>query len=314
MLEKIEQNLTNKRYVHQIASSNVTAYVNHHGWTDYLIAGKIILSHRENDYSCTDFPEYLHTHDFYEIVVYLGGDMQYIADNQYLEAKSGAVILTKPLSVHMVRLMSPSFCDRYVLYFKRDLGLPPALSDTGIFDFLDTAGATSNYLYFGGEDRAKLFERLSCLEALLKRADRGTDAMALAYVIELFVLFGHASATHGSSYAKLRTSAPQSIHEIKHYIDEHCAELKSVADLSGIFFYSREYITRAFKRYFNTPVYEYIVTRKLLLSRTYISAGLSIEEAAQRAGFANMSSFIKQFKKATGMTPSAYRDRERAKE
>jgi AraC-like DNA-binding protein len=105
------------------------------------------------------------------------------------------------------------------------------------------------------------------------------------------------------------TTPLKKIYQIKAYIDTEYANIHNISDLTQRFFYSREYITREFRKHFNTPIYQYIVSRKLLLSKKYIHLGITIDKAARMAGFTNMASYIKLFKKDTGLTPSEYQKR-----
>jgi AraC-like DNA-binding protein len=100
---------------------------------------------------------------------------------------------------------------------------------------------------------------------------------------------------------------PSFIGEVKEYIDKNYLQIESTGALADKFFYSREHISRAFKRYYNTSVYEYILDKRLLYCQACLKRGESVELAAHHAGFVNMSSFFKIFKKRCGCSPSEYK-------
>jgi AraC-like DNA-binding protein len=90
-------------------------------------------------------------------------------------------------------------------------------------------------------------------------------------------------------------------------VDANFLHLRSVNDVADHFFYSREYISRSFQKYFNTPLYDYILNRKMMHCCTLLQQGELVESAARKAGFHNLSSFVKVFRKRYGCNPSEYK-------
>ena len=107
----------------------------------------------------------------------------------------------------------------------------------------------------------------------------------------------------GDSLAAL----PENILAIKEYIEQNFVEISSVKEVAEHFFYSREYISRLFRQYFNTSVSNYIKARRIAYSQQLLEQGYSICEACYQSGFENMSTFIRSFRNISGITPSEYR-------
>ena len=83
----------------------VKRYANRNGWHDYYIGDKLIFSHRETIYDSQAFPEKLHTHDFFEMDIYLNGNIRYIADNcEFIPARDD-ILIFPPGCHHTARLM-----------------------------------------------------------------------------------------------------------------------------------------------------------------------------------------------------------------
>ena len=309
MLSKIQENISGGRYGAPISKKHVRAWQNSEGgWTDYLLSEKVIFSHRTTHCSKQNFTEYLHAHDFFELVFCVGGgNMQYVADRRHLAVDTGTIGVTSPMSVHMFRPITTTNYDRYVIYFHKDV-FPETLPDN-LLSFLNTADSSTVYLRFSDSKFMQLLNQAQKIEQCLIEDKEYANTEALLAVAELFLLLSrHTSETeHGENV--IPSPAPAFISEIKHYIDDEYTHIRTVTDLTEKFFYSREYITRVFKQYYNTPIYEYILNRKLLYSCTLLSEGMSVEKAAMSAGFNNMSSYIKSFKRFAGSTPSTYRQK-----
>ncbi len=301
MREKIRDNLEKGRYAQRISGLSSEAYFNQEGgWRDYLLSEKILFSHRENDYSPDALPEKLHVHDYYELTIIVGGEgVAYIADGQSISIHGGMAILTKPMHFHMFRLTAPVYYDRYVLYFKNIEGLFP---DSAIMDFVKM-----------GNDACAVFELSEYpLLSYVRAAENALSDRELSYssvkaylnICDMFLLLSdHKAVAEGH----VAVSVPHFMNEIKEYIDENYLLIHSVEELSERFFYSREYISRSFRRYYNTPIYEYILDRKMLHCTALLRQGASVEAAAHGSGFGNMSSFIKLFRKMNRCTPSEYK-------
>lgn len=300
----INQHFNDNKYVGKLNCENINAYINKNGWNDYFIGNNIIFSHRKNQYNTGNFPDYLHSHDFYEIVIYLNGNMQYIADNEFYDVKNGSITITKPHSIHMVRMLSSSYCDRYVIYFKPDT---PSFIDNNnmLFDFATRGNANCNYMLAKTQEKDLIISVLNEIECDFEKPHPDTNALVYGYMIKLFCLLNRSDTQTDNS----RASLPGKIYEIKQYIDNNYIEIKSINDIAEHFFYSNEYISRLFKQYFNTPLYEYIIKRKITYCKQLFEANTSVENACHLCGFHNMSSFIKQFKKFTGVSPSVYKKR-----
>lgn len=293
MLQKIQANLKNNRY----RQAGACAYRNlAEGWIDYYLNDHLMLSHRRNEEEREELPERLHAHNYYELTLIAAGEaVEYIADGKSIAAEEGMAILTKPGRIHMYRLEKPIRYERLVIYFKN----PECLfAIGGMMDFIKE-----------GNDFFAVFRlpplaiaRLSEASAALEKGAPGAAASAYLAIGELFLMLSKEKVQE-----PVKEATPHFIGEIKAYIDIHFLELSSASALSEKFFYSREYISRSFRRYYNTPIYDYILQRKLLYCCALLKEGARVEHAAAAAGFGNLAGFGKLFKKHYGCTPSEYK-------
>lgn len=299
MLGKINFNISQNKYIGKREGKSVTAYESALGKrTDYLLSEQVIFSHREDDMTPENFREDLHAHDYYEITICAGGEnMQYISDGQYIDVRPGTVILTKPMAVHLYRAKKNVHYDRYVIYFKPGLNI---FCQKNIMDFLEKGN--NSCAYFGNNtDTVECVKNME--QELSDIRNSYCASKALLHLCNLFVMLSNSSVAIDDKYKVL----PDFICEIKQYIDEEFINIHSIADLTEKFFYSREYITRSFRTFFNTPIYDYILKRKVLHCCTLLNGGASVKKAAEDSGFNNMSSFTKVFRKFNGCTPSEYK-------
>jgi AraC-like DNA-binding protein len=91
------------------------------------------------------------------------------------------------------------------------------------------------------------------------------------------------------------------------YIEEHLAEPIPLSTLAQLARLSPHYFCRAFKQSFGLPPHRYHSIRRVERAKTLLAkSSYSVTEIGLRLGFSETSSFSTAFRKATGLTPTAY--------
>ena len=91
------------------------------------------------------------------------------------------------------------------------------------------------------------------------------------------------------------------------YIEEHLAEpvpLAKLAELAGL---STYHFCRAFKQSLGVPPHRYHTSQRIERAKTLLAKPVfSVTDIGLTVGFSETSSFTAAFRKATGLTPTAY--------
>lgn len=79
--------------------------------------------------------------------------------------------------------------------------------------------------------------------------------------------------------------------------------------LCRLVYVTPQYLSRLFVRYVGCSVYEYLTSYRISKAKEFLLTyrQMQIQEIARRVGYADTSHFISMFRKATGMTPAAFR-------
>lgn len=98
------------------------------------------------------------------------------------------------------------------------------------------------------------------------------------------------------------------IEDLKFYIDNNFEKDIRLSDLADQLYVTEQYLSRVFKEQNGIGVSEYLIRRRLAKVRQLlVESDESITDIAYLAGFSNINSFNRIFKKYQGMTPSEYR-------
>lgn len=275
-------------------------YESKYGWHDYYIGDKLVFSHRKTTYDFSGFPEKLHTHDFYEMDIYVDGAICYIADKQEFSPVRDNIIIIPPGCQHTARMLDKGAYERYVFYFN------PELLDflgVGYFDriFRYKEASCLSVLHDKRAEFYYLRERL--MDVLHSENTEDASAQALCYAIQLLLLVSNCTKVNHKSIAEI----PQKVLDIKHYVDHNFQTLNTTAEIAAHFFYSREYVSRIFRQHFNINLSEYLINQRISYAQRLLEQGNSVSFSCREAGFKSSSTFINAFRLRVKMTPAEYK-------
>ena len=98
------------------------------------------------------------------------------------------------------------------------------------------------------------------------------------------------------------------INEILSYINEHYTEDIYLEGLAGQFDISPSYLSKLIKEHCGMTFVSYLASLRVeQAKKLLLETKLSITDIYMQCGFNNRTTFIRTFKKATGLSPSDFR-------
>lgn len=298
MEQYIKNHSERGEYTSRRACGGTELFVSRRGWEDAAPGAGVIFSHRSTPYTRESFNEGMHSHTYGELILYLGGEVEYIVGDRLFLPRAGDAIFVPPGVMHTARLRQASVYERYVIYHS-----PPLFELSGRsvpprgFEF--DAGRTEARRFAAD---ARFLARAEAAEDALRSPDGFGTLRARAEIISLFGLL--------SELRDDKTAPPDALTgtlaEIKKYIDENYASIGSISEVAAHFFYSREHLCRAFKAHFNVSPSEYLVGKRVYASLDLLEHS-SVADTCYAVGFGNQTSYIAAFRRIMGCLPSEYK-------
>ena len=278
-------------------------------WTSYNIYPNLYYAHRDTVYTKETYSFAMQFHDYYELNIIDSGNISFLCEGRLFVPRHGDIVFIPPYKLHESFLISEQTrYIRYKFYF-----YPNALSDYNCNVLLSNLINLCGNDFFFTLERGKQEELIACLNQLdnalkLPKSDLD-DCLVLSHIIQAFHLLSHVSSCNQCASSIVHETdeyLPQKLINIQNYIDEHAAEISSVSEIADHFFYSREYLSRAFRKYLNMTVEEYLLKTRISHSLQLMKNGYSITDSCFHSGFGSISNFYRAFRVQTGMSPSEY--------
>lgn len=113
-----------------------------------------------------------------------------------------------------------------------------------------------------------------------------------------------------SKYSHMDNTQRNIVEEVKIHILEHLSDDLSRGRIAQRFYLSADYLDRLFRRSYGQTLTEFILQARIDLAKQLLSNNdLLIADVSYKTGFLTPSHFTRAFKRATGLTPIAYRKR-----
>ena len=248
----------------------------------------------------------LHHHDFYELYLFLSGDVSYIVESRNYRLQPGDLLLISPSELHQP-LIRPDHApyERIVLWMSRAFMKSLSTERTNLqacFDAQDPA--RTNLLRPDAASRPLITGLMERLQEESAHDAYGSDIAAHCCLLELLVLVNRLFADKRRAPAP--TPCDPTIAPVLEYISVHYGEPLSLGDLSARFYVGKYHLCHAFKAAVGTSVYRYITQKRLLIARQMLFDGTPPSGVYRSCGFADYSSFFRSFKAQYGLSPSAF--------
>lgn len=245
-------------------------------------------------------PRVLHAHETCEIFCIFRGNGYYITEGTRHKFEHGKIFLMRSGESHRPDLIGDEPYTRMALHFHPEVvdGIDPERKllrpffdrPLGLHNVYDRSVAAQTEIY-------ELFRKMTVLSGDNYKDCLHVTALLFAVLDELCTLFDAGLYNSPTESAAL-------MHDVVAYVNENLTARLSIEQICEKFYLSRAQLNRSFKSSTGASVWDYIITKRLILAKSYLAEGMSAQEAARASGFSDYSAFYRAYLKKNGTSPT----------
>lgn len=245
----------------------------------------------------------MHSHDFYELYFFVNGNASYFIEDAHYRLQPGDMLLISPSDLHRLDINDTNReYERIVLWLNPRYLKSLSTANTNLAECFDLSYRSKHYLIRDLILSEIIREELEALCSQNLSGEYGADIAAEINIISLLLTLN--KYTRSVDYALIPKDTLVS--KTLHYICANIASELSLETIADAMFISKYYLSRLFKAETNSTIHQYIIKKRLVLSKQYIEQGLPISAICAKCGFADYTHFFRSFKKEYGITPKQY--------
>ena len=278
---------------------------------------KFVLSYYQNatdDFHVTRITEprealELHSHDYFQMYYVLGGRLLHHVENSTAELVAGDVFILPPNVPHYIEKREEKV-DFYVLSFMPDYFQSIKESNKLLLDFLyylkseklENIQPKITLAYDDLVFAEVLFKRI--LEEFLGKKTGGGEIVkeSVSVLLSLFARVYFEETADALIAEENKQLVMHCVEYIKHHYDEEI----TLAEMVRRSAMSRSCFCEQFSAIVGTTFKEYLKRYRIERAVEQISAGIKISAVATCCGYGDFSTFYRNFKKYTGISPSEF--------
>jgi AraC-like DNA-binding protein len=248
-----------------------------------------------------------HNHNFYEIYLFLSGNVTYIIEGKSYKLKPKDILIINNKELHKAFVESGVPYERIVIWLNPEYVKSLSSDKTDLLTVFDTSLRESyNLLRLRPDITEYIYGIAEKLGVVINSKTFGNDILREAYIIELLVYMNRAYQISRKNGMDLDVVNNDKIDNIIQYINANLDSDLTLQTLSSRFYLSKFHLLREFKKYTGYTIHKYIQQKRLILARELLKNCKQVTEVCNKCGFGDYSNFIRAFKKEYGLSPKKY--------
>ena len=250
-------------------------------------------------------PSIYQSHHFYEIYFLLQGSIRVIVDELDLNPVLGETLIYPPNCMHRITHTDSTVpYERFYIYLSKEYLSAVSTADYSFIQELEQLTAGGRCFFRPGEEAVR--ELTEKADEIIEAARDASPAAVLANRCRMTMYLIRLLGLLKESIASTEDSASSRMNELIRYINQNAAQPLSLDQLEEVFGISKYVLLHEFKDYTGMSVYQYILTRRVILAQQLIQQGAKPNQACEQSGFSDYTSFYRAFKARTGKSPNQY--------
>lgn len=261
-------------------------------------------THTENEH----FPNVpAHTHDFYEIYVFLNGSVKLAVEDKVYNVQRGDIMLIPPFSIHqLLPVELDAAYERIYMYITEPCLASFQFNEHSLLQPIRMAVREKRF-HFHISNSADYESICNAMDGICnsKKSDHyGKELLNRSRILELVTLL--------NKHILLDIAPRKSTHinpvidEILTYINEHYYETLSLDEIAERFFINKFTLTKLFKKQTALTIHNYILLKRISMAKQKMLDGMLPSKVFMEVGFSDYSTFYRAFLKSEKISPKEF--------
>ena len=246
-----------------------------------------------------------HYHDFYKIIYFVDGRVDYNVEGKTYHLKPHDFVLVGANVIHKPEIDSKVPYERYIIYLSEEfVSQKNERGESLLYCFEQAAQSQNRVVHFMPESYEEIVGCLLRMEQTERQKDEYMgDLLLKSIFMEFMVRFNRNVFRQPRAFITTAVYHEKVIDVIA-YIQEHLAEEITVDLLAGYCYVSKYYLMRQFKEATGYGIHQYINEKRIQAAKRMILSGMPASKACYECGFRDYSTFARRFKMIVGVAPS----------
>lgn len=248
-----------------------------------------------------------HNHDFYEIYLFLSGNVTYVIEGKSYKLRPKDIIIINNQELHKAFIEEGTPYERIVIWIKPEYIKSLCSDETDLLmAFCSSSVNRLNLIRPNADITEVIFNIAEKLGSACRSSDFGSDCLKKVYITELLIYLNRSFQIPLKAENVSGVSYNDKINRVIHYINENISGDVSLDTLSSKFYLSKYHLLREFKKNTGYTIHSYTQQKRLILAKELLRNNRQMTEVCSLCGFGDYSNFIRSFRKEFGVSPKKY--------
>lgn len=250
-----------------------------------------------------------HYHNFYEIIYVLEGEYSSLIENQTYNLRKGDFLLIDQNVMHKYHYIEKKHDSsrRIILWVTPQMLAELSNGEMDLTACFSNSESCAYHFPIYYEEMLRGYLLKLAMSELMEGDFPGMkQVLDRGYLVLFFGYLNALCKRREYLFTDEELVTHPLVEQVSNYIDEHIGEKITIEDLAVQVHMSKYHFLRKFKELTGVTVHSFITDKRLIKACEELKEGKNITYAYQTAGFADYSSFLRNFKAAYGVAPGKY--------